>query len=54
MWNDNIVEYTADDEEPDCGRCDNVCASQEICDECGSEYYWQYYKFQKKFEKKRL
>lgn len=33
---------TADDEEPDCGRCMYVTASQKICDECGAA--WKNYR----------
>lgn len=36
--------HTADDEEPNCMSCDNVCGSQEKCDKCGSKYWWQHYK----------
>lgn len=39
----NKVIYTADDEEPDCGICDNQCYS-ECCQQCGNEYAWGYYK----------
>lgn len=36
--------YTADTEEPDCGRCDNVTiGSDEYCAECGNGY-WCHYK----------
>lgn len=35
--------YTADNEEPKCMRCDNVCGSQDKCDKCGAEYWWQHY-----------
>ena len=36
--------YTADTEEPDCGRCDNVTTgSDEYCAECGNGY-WCHYK----------
>lgn len=36
--------YTADDETPNCMKCDNVCGPQEKCDKCGSKYWWQHYK----------
>ena len=33
--------YTANDEEPKCGRCDNICESDELCVErCGPEHCW--------------
>ena len=38
----NTIIWTADDEEPDCGICDN----QDIygrCKECGAEFGWKYY-----------
>ena len=35
--------YTADDEEPNCMNCDHICGSQERCNKCGPEYWWQYY-----------
>ena len=38
-----IKVYTADDEEPNCNRCDNMDASDEFCDKCGSEF-WSGYK----------
>lgn len=38
----NKIIYTADDEEPRCGRCDNVCdGNDELCAErCGAEHGW--------------
>lgn len=41
IW-DHCVIYTADDEEPDCGMCDN-CDSG-LCNECGPDYWWHYYR----------
>lgn len=38
------TEYNADDEMPDCGCCDNICASMKVCDHCGPEYGWANYK----------
>lgn len=38
-----LYVYTADDETPDCMRCDHVCGIQERCNKCGSEYWWQHY-----------
>jgi len=33
--------YTANDEEPKCGRCDNICESDELCiKRCGPEHCW--------------
>lgn len=41
IGNKLIEEYTADDEEPDCGRCDHICDSEEWCTEhCGAEHAW--------------
>lgn len=34
---------TADDEEPDCGACD-YCSDGSLCDKCGPEYAWAWYK----------
>ena len=33
---------TADDEEPNCGRCNHMFASQEYCDECGNNFWCHY------------
>lgn len=36
--------YTAEDEPPKCIRCDNVIASDELCEKsCGSEHGWAGY-----------
>ncbi len=37
--------YTADDEEPKCGQCDNLCdGSDDLCiNRCGSEHGWYGY-----------
>ena len=42
MVYDNITIYTADDEDPRCGRCDNVCdGNDELCVErCGAKHGW--------------
>lgn len=42
---ENITIYTADDEEPYCGRCDNVCdGADELCVErCGAAHCWNGY-----------
>ena len=37
------VFYDADDEEPDCGICDNM-QDDWACENCGPEYGWCYYK----------
>ena len=39
----NVWVYTADDEEPKCMRCDHICSSQDKCDKCGAEHWWQHY-----------
>lgn len=36
-------EYTADDEFPDCGKCDNINAPYKICAACGAEHCWNRY-----------
>lgn len=37
--------YTVDDEEPNCGRCDNINAPYEFCEEfCGCKHGWYGYK----------
>ena len=41
VW-DHCVIYTADDEEPNCGRCDS-CNSN-LCNKCGPEYWWAHYR----------
>lgn len=41
MTDDIYIEYTADDEMPNCGRCDNVCGEYFKCEEwCGAEHGW--------------
>ena len=37
-----IIQYTADDEEPECRNCDNQ-DGQKICENCGPEYGWAGY-----------
>lgn len=37
-----IIQYTADDEEPECRNCDNQ-DGQKVCDHCGPEYGWSGY-----------
>ena len=32
-----IIQYTADDEEPECRNCDNQ-DDQKVCENCGPEY----------------
>lgn len=41
---DKTTIYTADDEEPDCMKCDNVCASDSVCNICGPDGAWCNYK----------
>ena len=36
--------YTADDEMPNCGRCDKICGSYDVCcNRCGAEHGWNAY-----------
>lgn len=38
----NTIIWTADDEAPDCGVCDNQdCYG--LCEYCGAEFGWKYY-----------
>lgn len=37
-----IIQYTADDEEPECRNCDNQ-DGQKVCGNCGPEYGWAGY-----------
>lgn len=40
-----IIEYTADDEEPKCGECDNVQMPDKWCVEnCGANNGWNGYR----------
>lgn len=34
------IEYTADDEMPDCGQCDHVCDGFNCEKCCGPEHAW--------------
>lgn len=44
MEEKKIFVYTADNEEPDCMKCEHVCDSYEkFCNKCGPEYYWYNY-----------
>ena len=48
------IIYTADDEEPDCILCDNVCtASDNVCARCGKSG-WMYYQRSEVINKKDL
>ena len=39
------VIYTADDEDPDCGRCDHFDAHDEFCAKwCGPDHCWNEYR----------
>lgn len=41
---DKKIVYTADDEEPDCGRCDHVVDNDKWCMEhCGGANSWNGY-----------
>lgn len=45
--------YTADSEEPDCGRCDHICDSDKYCiKNCGAEHAWGGYERTEIFESK--
>ena len=37
------VTYTADDEEPKCGRCDYFSDGFDCCGTCGAEHGWYGY-----------
>ena len=38
------ITHTADDEDPDCMRCENVDAESEFCKKfCGAEHAWYGY-----------
>lgn len=39
---DHCIIYTTDDEEPDCGMCDNQDC-EHYCDRCGPAYWWLHY-----------
>lgn len=43
-YNNECFTFTAEHEEPCCGFCDYVCASQNICNHCGPEYGWCNYR----------
>lgn len=36
--------YTADNEEPKCGRCDYFGGGFDCCGKCGAEHGWNGYK----------
>lgn len=38
-----LYQYTANDEEPNCLRCDHVCDRYDCCNLCGSEHWWNGY-----------
>ena len=42
----NTIHFyrTADDEEPDCGRCEFICEGNYMCTKCGPEYGWANYR----------
>ena len=37
------ITYTADDEEPKCGRCDYFSGGFDCCGLCGAEHGWYGY-----------
>ena len=37
-----LCKMTADDEEPMCKRCDDLCCGL-FCNKCGPEYGWAHY-----------
>ena len=45
----NMIIWTADDEYPDCGICDNQDCDG-CCENCGAEFGWKYY--ERKYERK--
>ena len=38
------IEYTADNEMPDCGHCDHICDDFKCEKFCGSEHGWWGYR----------
>lgn len=41
----DFFEYTVDDEEPMCGRCDHMDDFDKWCmDNCGSAHFWNGYR----------
>lgn len=39
-----IITFTADDENPDCGRCNHINDSEDLCAKwCGAEHGWSRY-----------
>ena len=38
------ITYTADDEEPKCGRCDYFSDGFDCCGSCGAEHGWYGYR----------
>ena len=42
---EDFISYTADDEDPNCGRCDNADMSCAWCEKnCGAEHWWSGYR----------
>lgn len=39
-----LIAHTADDEEPDCNRCEHVCGDYDCESLCGAEHGWSGYK----------
>lgn len=45
------IEYTTDDEMPDCGKCDHICDDHFNCVAwCGPEHGWWGYRRTEKIE----
>lgn len=42
------VTYTADNEEPNCGRCVHACDDFPCEKECGAEHWWSGYRREEK------
>lgn len=40
----NRYVFSADDEEPDCMKCDFCLICDSICNLCGPEYGWAHYR----------
>lgn len=48
------VIYNADDEEPNCMKCDHICSAYEsFCAKCGPDNWWQNYKRTEKHDTMR-
>lgn len=38
-----LITYTADDEQPDCNRCEYVCGGYDCENMCGAKHGWNGY-----------